>query len=265
MSEHDHDINKRQDDFIDKQYMGVVEDPNDPRKEGRCRVRVFGIHGKDIPTEHLPWAYPKQKGTIFGQDGKSGAISIPKVDSVVVIGFDNGNFNSPEYYNIHEIGDDVRDELQKEGEYLGSHFLLFDGDEDLKIWFTRNKGITMQLKESRINIGQDKAITIEHAESQSIIELRGTEINIIADSKINVTSQSEIQLSSNDIWVNGNATRVGPSEVRGAAVLGDQLHLVLLALASAIDGKYPPTPGATQKIIDALKEAYLSKSVTNSA
>jgi len=39
-------------------FIGVVEDRNDPRAEGRVRVRAFGIHGsnQDIPTEELPWA-----------------------------------------------------------------------------------------------------------------------------------------------------------------------------------------------------------------
>ena len=39
-------------------FMGVVEDNEDPRLEGRVQVRAFGMHGsvKDIPTEDLPWA-----------------------------------------------------------------------------------------------------------------------------------------------------------------------------------------------------------------
>jgi hypothetical protein len=39
-------------------FIGVVEDRNDPRLEGRVRVRAFGVHGsnQDIPTNELPWA-----------------------------------------------------------------------------------------------------------------------------------------------------------------------------------------------------------------
>jgi hypothetical protein len=39
-------------------FVGVVEDRNDPRVEGRVRVRAFGVHGsnQDIATEELPWA-----------------------------------------------------------------------------------------------------------------------------------------------------------------------------------------------------------------
>ena len=39
-------------------FIGVVENRNDPRKEGRVQVRAFGVHGTNaqVPTEDLPWA-----------------------------------------------------------------------------------------------------------------------------------------------------------------------------------------------------------------
>jgi len=39
-------------------FVGVVENRNDPRKEGRVQVRAFGVHGTNVqvPTESLPWA-----------------------------------------------------------------------------------------------------------------------------------------------------------------------------------------------------------------
>jgi len=39
-------------------FIGVVEDISDLRKEGRVKVRAFGVHGRkdQIPTESLPWA-----------------------------------------------------------------------------------------------------------------------------------------------------------------------------------------------------------------
>ena len=39
-------------------FIGVVEENEDLRLEGRIKVRAFGIHGTvdDIPTEDLPWA-----------------------------------------------------------------------------------------------------------------------------------------------------------------------------------------------------------------
>lgn len=42
-------------------FIGVVERRNDPLQLGRCRVRIFGHHTKDIdvlPSDDLPWALP---------------------------------------------------------------------------------------------------------------------------------------------------------------------------------------------------------------
>lgn len=42
-------------------WVGVVEDRLDPKKAGRCRVRIVGSHTPnkaDLPTEQLPWAQP---------------------------------------------------------------------------------------------------------------------------------------------------------------------------------------------------------------
>lgn len=37
-------------------FIGVVEDRDDPKKLGRCRVRAFGYYDGEIPVEDLPWA-----------------------------------------------------------------------------------------------------------------------------------------------------------------------------------------------------------------
>jgi hypothetical protein len=156
-----HDIAGRDiSDFLDKQFLGVIEDILDPRKEGRARVRVVGVYD-DIPTEDLPWAYPRQNSTFFGAAGKNGSISIPKKGSIVAIRFNNGNPYSPEYFAIHELADDVKSEIGQEGEYEGSHVVLFDGDRELKIWFSPTKGFTIQVKEASVNISNDNLITIK--------------------------------------------------------------------------------------------------------
>lgn len=255
-----HDIDRREEDLVDKQFLGVIEDPNDPRKEGRAKVRVVSIHD-DIPVEDLPWAYPKQKSAFFGKDGRGGSLSVPKKGAIVAVRFDNGNPYSPEYYSLHEIAEDVREELGKNGEYLGSHVVLFDGDEQLKIWFTISKGITLQLKGSRVNIGRDKAITIEHSDSQSIIELKGGNISIHANSRVEVTSGSEIEAASNRVWINGNSVQVGHNPVSGGAVLGEPLFLLLKAMGSAIDAKFPPTPGVITAAVQAAEKSIVSNTV----
>jgi hypothetical protein len=58
-------------------FVGVIEDNIDPRKEGRCKVRAFGVHGtnKDITAEDLPWAIVVQ--------GDYNPNTIPKLNSWV--------------------------------------------------------------------------------------------------------------------------------------------------------------------------------------
>jgi len=86
-------------------YRGVVEDRNDPKKMGRVRVRVFGVHTEQktkddfngIPTEELPWATPANplfEGSIAG----FGSWSVPLQGSHVFVFFENGHINNPVYF-----------------------------------------------------------------------------------------------------------------------------------------------------------------------
>lgn len=246
-------------DLLGVQYLGEVVDVADPLKEGRCRVRVFTVFD-DLESQDIPWAIPIHKPTFFGQDGKAGSVSIPKLGSIVGVRFNNGDLYSPEYKQIQEIGDDIKEELRKEGEYEGSHFVLFDGDEELKVWFTVKKGLTIQLKNSRINIDQNSKITLEHEDSLSIIEMEGATIRIVSDSQVNITSNS-VRATADQIWLDGDSTRVGHSPLTGPAVLGDRLFAMLKVLAGMIDAKFPSTPGAAQQVVEAAKVLCLSETV----
>lgn len=58
-------------------YRGVVEDNNSPTKDGRVKVRVFGIHTDDIVTDNLPWAEVMQGIDFIGSGlGKNTMIEI---------------------------------------------------------------------------------------------------------------------------------------------------------------------------------------------
>jgi hypothetical protein len=241
------------------QYLGEVVDINDPLKEGRCRIKVFTVFDALDPID-IPWAVPIHKPAFFGQDGKAGSISIPKKGSIVGVRFNNGDIYSPEYKQVQEIGDDIKEELRKDGEYEGAHFVLFDGDEELKVWFTVKKGLTLQLKNSRINIDQNSKITLEHEDSLSIIEMDGPVIRIVSDSQINITSNS-VRATADQIWLDGDSTRVGHSPLTGPAVLGDRLFAMLKVLAGMIDAKMPSTPGAAQQVVEAAKVLCLSETV----
>jgi hypothetical protein len=247
-------------------YLGKVEDINDPKFEGRCRVRVFSMFD-DIPTEDIPWAVPAGKPLFFGQDARAGSISIPKVGAIVRVRFAVGDVYCPEYFQIQELGEDIKDELKKGGtKYAGSHFILFDGDEEIKFWFDREIGLQMELKKSFIRIDNATSnVIIEHKDALSTISLEGNVIRIVSDSEVQVTTGSKATVTAKTVHINGQNTVLGPSFIQHSAVLGEPLIALLKVMAATIDAKMPVTAGAMQMAVESSKPMILSKSVTVSA
>ena len=238
-------------------YIGIVKDINDPLKIGRCRVMV-DILFKDIETEQLPWAYPTYPN-VFGKDGYGGAISVPKVGSTVRVKFINGDLYQPVYECIQDLATDVKQELQEE--YEGTHVLLYDGDDGLKIFYTKGKGLSMELKDSVINIDKNSKITIDHKESKSTITLEGSTIKIDSDSQVLTTANSLAKTTAENAWINGKtSTNLGPTPVY-SAVRGEPLFFILASLANAIDSKLYPTPGLTSGLVEGFRSICLSDKV----
>ena len=70
-------------------FKGVVEDRNDPKKLGRCRVRCLGFHSEDksiLSTEDLPWAFPISPITSASMSG-IGSTPLGMVEGTWVFGF----------------------------------------------------------------------------------------------------------------------------------------------------------------------------------
>lgn len=240
-------------------HLGIVEDNQDPLRIGRCKIRLPRLHDPaKIDTEDLPWSFPKFP-LFFGQSGKAGSMSVPKNGSIVTVELAEGDQYSPEYYHVQELAQDVKDELQKEyGD--GVHIIGFDGDEELKMFHTPEKGLTFKLKDSYVNIGKDSAITIEHKETQSTIELRGGTITITSDSQVNTTAGTSIKDTSSEVWMDGKTTKVGHNP-QYSAVLGEPLFAVLQGMAAIIDAKLFPTPNVAGSLVQQMKKLTLSNTV----
>ena len=74
-------------------FTGKVVKNNDPDKEGKCKIRVYGLFGDDIPDNDLPWALPD-----FNFIGsKLGSFVVPPVDALVKVYFDHGDIYLPHY------------------------------------------------------------------------------------------------------------------------------------------------------------------------
>jgi len=70
-------------------FVGVVEDRQDPKYLGRCRVRCLGLHTEDIgklPTADLPWAHPMNPITSATISGV-GQTPLGPVEGTWVVGF----------------------------------------------------------------------------------------------------------------------------------------------------------------------------------
>ena len=70
-------------------FVGVVEDRQDPKYLGRCRVRCLGLHTDDkskLPTADLPWAHPMNPITSATISGV-GQTPLGPVEGTWVVGF----------------------------------------------------------------------------------------------------------------------------------------------------------------------------------
>ena len=75
--------------YVDKSktYVGLVEENIDPKKLGRCRVRVIDIFD-EIPVDDIPWASP-------WKDLNGNSFNVPEKGKVVTVVFDSGNIYKP--------------------------------------------------------------------------------------------------------------------------------------------------------------------------
>lgn len=200
------DSNAYEDDLLATSWLGEVMDVADPQKMGRIKVKVFGKLD-DIPVDDMPWAYPGNNHT-GGSDTGGGFYSVPKVGSLVSIKFDCGNLGHPEYFFLQNISNQLRDEIK--GSYTNAHSLIYDTITEgfVKVYFTEQKGLMLDYKNSQINIRPDKSIIIQNASRNGIVEMiddgtmnitQANNINIIGEADLNVTitGNTTIQTTGN--------------------------------------------------------------------
>lgn len=88
-------------------YRGVVVDTDDPKERHRCRIRVAGVHSKNlsttsdddgsVPVDCLDWA--EQASPIVGEGTSSGGMfSTPAKGAHVWVFFEGGNYRKPIYF-----------------------------------------------------------------------------------------------------------------------------------------------------------------------
>jgi len=194
----------RKDFFVDNvrdgSYCGIVVDIEDPLKIGRVRIEVFGFFD-GLEPNLIPWATPSTSNT-GGSDSGGGFFSVPKLGSVVEVKFDSGNIYNPQYSFNQRISNELKDEIS--GSYTNAHSLIYDTvtEEFVKVYFTEEKGLMLDYKESQINIKPDKSIIIQNASRDGIFEMLddGT-MNITQANMINIKTDADINVECQNVIV----------------------------------------------------------------
>lgn len=175
------------DDLNTTDWLGVVIDINDPLKIGRAKVRVWGKFD-ELDDSFIPWASPISN-FMSGSSSGGSSFSVPKLNSIVGITFDNGDIYHPQYHYSQRLSDEVREEIKDS--YENAQVIVYDTvtNGHLKIFFTEKKGLMLSYKDNTINIKPDDTIEIS-AKSN---------INIATDKNVNVKANEVIIGASNRI------------------------------------------------------------------
>lgn len=147
-------------------HLGKIVDINDPLKQGRARIRVFGFFD-ELEIEDIPWA-EQISGLSFSSAKGNGNLSVPRLGAVVNVQFDGSNY----YKLFYEFEKETTPELLAEisDSYEGAQSLLYDvesvnnnGNTGLKLFFTQGengKGLVIDFGGSQVNLRMDTSVFI---------------------------------------------------------------------------------------------------------
>jgi len=131
-----------------KTYLAVVEDNNDENRDGRVRVRVFNIHGDDIPVDQLPFASP-------WKDLNGNGSNVPEKGKIVMVVFESGKKDSPEYIAAQHYNINLEKKLESlsTSDYLSMKSLIFD--HKTQIYVNDKEGLKLDHKYNNVNITEN--------------------------------------------------------------------------------------------------------------
>lgn len=132
---------------LDKTYLGTVESNNDPKRLGRCRIRVLGVFD-NIPKDDLPWASPNK-------DLNGNQFIIPDVGKICSIKFEDNDIYLPVYSYANHYNKNLEDKLKdlSEDDYRSMKAILFD--DKTQIYSNSSEGLKIDYKMNNINITDD--------------------------------------------------------------------------------------------------------------
>lgn len=145
-----------------KTYIGIVEENEDPKKLGRCRVRVVDVFDS-IPVEDIPWASP-------WKDLNGNSCNIPEKGKILTVVFDSGNIYKPEYIYSEHYNINLENKLNSLSgkDYTSMKSLLFD--HKTQIYVNDSEGLKLDYKYNNLNI-KDSTINLNLKDNTSLLNL----------------------------------------------------------------------------------------------
>jgi len=172
-------------------HLGEIVDINDPLKQGRARVRVFGFF-EDLEIEDIPWA-EQISGLSFSSSRGNGNISVPRLGAVVNVQFDGPNYYKVFYEFEKETSPDLLAEISDS--YEGAQSIMYDTEAQpglLKLIYTRKKGLILGLGDATVQLD-----TQDGGQLRVVIQMGRDQIRM-EDNKVIINSNN-IELGENAV------------------------------------------------------------------
>ena len=144
-------------------FIGVVEDNNDPKKKGRCRVRVLTVYDS-IPTSDIPWATPYK-------DLNGNEFNAPEIGKIVTVVFDKGNIYKPEFIFAEHYNINLENKLNalSSDDYTTFKSLFMDGST--QIYRSKSEGLKIDHEYTNINLDSNGSINLNLRDNNSKLNL----------------------------------------------------------------------------------------------
>lgn len=185
---------------LEREYIGVVEDHNDPLGTGRLRIRIPELYG-DIPKDHLPWATPAAG---FGGGQGYGVFMIPKPGAKMRVRLFRGHPWTPEWIGTHWFKDEppAESQISPPHNYLiktpkGHLIDMHDDKPYIRIRDTHGNYITLNTEKDDIEIyvGHDLLHEVKRDHDETVGRSKHTRTSQYMDEKVGASRRTKAQAS----------------------------------------------------------------------